>query len=159
MDEKKSFWKWSAMTTRKKVVLVAVFALALLWGIGGCAHRNAGLPSMRFAAYDGYPVNAAVAVKDFETLGIVQVSAEAKWGRGADVYNLLLKEAQKLGADGIINVRAGTQRKSIFSMDVTLTGSALAVKYTEAVAVPAVSGGFAAPTRDWFGRGFNGGRW
>jgi hypothetical protein len=44
-------------------------------------------------------------------------------------------------------------------MDVTVTGSALAVKYTEAVAVPAVSGGFAAPTRDWFGRGFNGGRW
>jgi hypothetical protein len=106
MDEKKSFWKRSDITTKKKVA----FIVMLLWGISGCVTwMSAGWLFMRFAGNGGVSGAATVAVKDFEPLGMVFVSAAAKSGNGTDAYNLLLKEAQKLGADSITNVRINRQ--------------------------------------------------
>jgi hypothetical protein len=141
------------MTTKKKAVIVTVLAL-LVWGIYG---RIFWIPRMGTLAgrYGGGVSGAAtVAVKDFEPLGMVFVSADTKSGNGTGAYDLLLKEAQKLGADGIINVRINRQWR--LSGADTLTGSALAVKYTEAVAVPAANTGFTGLIRGWggFGRGF-----
>lgn len=147
MDEKKSLW--SRMTTKKKVVLIVSLSVVLLWCIGGSVFGiNAGRSFWNNAGNLGAQGNETVAVKDFEPLEVVFASAVGEGGANADVYNLLLKEAQKMGGQGIINVRIDRQWK-LFGAD-TVTGSALAIKYTEAVAVPATNNGFG---------GFGLGRW
>jgi hypothetical protein len=96
-----------------------------------------------------------VPAKDFQSLGLVftEVSfdTDAKGSRG-DIftYNALLKEAQKLGADTIVNVVIDVKREGtnnvlklfsfskgrdfgIISGKETWYGSATAIKYTESL--------------------------
>jgi hypothetical protein len=63
----------------------------------------------------------------------------------------LLKEAQNVGGHAIINVNIDTQRKGWFG-EVTLTASGLAIKYTDAVEVPATDTGVASLRWSGFGR-------
>ncbi|MDR2717072.1 MAG: hypothetical protein LBB89_03275 [Treponema sp.] len=96
---------------------------------------------------------AAIAVKDFVTLGIVTVQAtethySSAFGfkkriEGSKVtFADLMQEAAKLEADDIINVRIDTNanyKKSVFdwisgwSRTYTHIGTALAIKYTDKV--------------------------
>ncbi|GHV00222.1 hypothetical protein FACS189483_10140 [Spirochaetia bacterium] len=147
MDEKKSLW--SRRPEKKKVVLIVGLSVVLLWCIGGSVFgMGAGRSFWNNARYSGGQGSGTVAVKDFEPLEVVFASAVGEGGADAEVYNLLLKEAQKVGGQGITNVRLDRQWK-LFGAD-TVTGSALAIKYTEAVAVPAANNGFGS---------FGWGRW
>ena len=82
---------------------------------------------------------SAVPVKDFETLGLVFTSHVYRPGqtdKAADVftYQALLKEAQKLGADTVINVTIDRRRQTVRGQRLeTWYGSALAIKYTDVV--------------------------
>lgn len=105
----------------------------------------------------GYPTtgganNASIAVKDYETLGIIIVkSTEVIDGNGNHTgskvtYEMLMIEAQKLYADDIINIRIDVQQKEEFSIEGILirttfnyTATALAIKYTTAVTGESVS--------------------
>jgi len=93
--------------------------------------------------------SAAIPVKDFETCGMVftEHSFKSNAAENATVftYQALLKEAQKLGADAIINVTIDRQIQKVSSDDKkfalensyylqeTWYGSALAIKYTTVV--------------------------
>jgi hypothetical protein len=124
------------MKSKKKVILIVALSVALLWGITGVVFRISAVRSLRNnAGMSGEYGYGAVAVKDFEPLEIVFASATGERGAGTDVYNLLLEEAQKVGGQGIINIRIDRQRK-LFGDD-TFTGSALAIKYTDSAGVPA----------------------
>jgi uncharacterized protein YbjQ (UPF0145 family) len=80
-------------------------------------------------------------VKDFVTLGLIFTEHSYRSNvRDANVftYQALLKEAQKLGADAIINVAIDRRRQamgqgSTYVILETWYGSALAIKYTNVV--------------------------
>ncbi|MDR2480497.1 MAG: hypothetical protein LBD48_14460, partial [Treponema sp.] len=91
------------MSTKKKAVIVTALVL-LVWGIWGGIFWIPRMGTLAGRYGSGVSGAATVAVKDFEPLGMVFVSADTKSGNGNDTHDLLLKEAQKLGADGIINV-------------------------------------------------------
>jgi uncharacterized protein YbjQ (UPF0145 family) len=79
--------------------------------------------------------------KDFTSLGMVFVSstqvvnAKGEILEGSIVtYEMLLREAQKLGADDIVNLRMDITRKQVRrgtgrATEVTYTASVLAIKY------------------------------
>jgi hypothetical protein len=141
------------MTTKKKLVIVGA-AVAVVWGVCGSLFWVGRLASPRgLNGYRRSPGTVMVAGKDFEPLELVFVTATAKKGDDVDVKDLLLKEAQKLGGHGITNVSIDSQRKSS-SKDVTWTGSALAIKYTDSVGAPATDSGIASSTRQWPGLGW-----
>jgi hypothetical protein len=101
----------------------------------------------------GWSDYADVAVKDFQTLGIVTLKSEAELKVGplhlnkslvgsTITYSMLLDEAKKLGAEDIINVRIDTTIKGETTIidfiigrtqKVIFTGTALAIKYTNAI--------------------------
>jgi hypothetical protein len=134
------------MTTKKKVVIGVVAAWIVL---GSLFWAGAGGTMRHFGGFHGFPSAVAdlsllpqtatgavaVATKDFEPLELVFVTVTAKKAADVDVTAALLKEAQKLGGHGVVNVKVATARQGLFK-GVTVTGSALAVKYTEAVGVP-----------------------
>jgi hypothetical protein len=87
-------------------------------------------------------------VKDFETRGIIFVKAQKKTDSKGNVsgsevtYQMLLLEAQKLGADDVVNVRmdenvtvTGSGAGKVRTSDYTAT--ALAIKYKRAGGYPA----------------------
>ncbi|GHV65356.1 hypothetical protein AGMMS49587_19480 [Spirochaetia bacterium] len=123
------------MTKKKKIIIAA--AVAVIWVACGSLFWGGAFASFRgFSGHYGSSGNVTAAVKDFEPLELVFVTATAKKSADIDVKDLLLKEAKKLGGHGIINVNIDTQRNGWFG-EVTLTGSALAIKYTESAGVPA----------------------
>ena len=94
--------------------------------------------------------NVAIAVKDFETRGIIFVrSAETIDGNGNHTgskitYEMLMLEAQKLGADDIINIKIDVNpvreviHENGFNVTRTVynyTATALAIKYTNALPI------------------------
>ncbi|GHV43099.1 hypothetical protein AGMMS49546_23740 [Spirochaetia bacterium] len=146
------------MTKKKKLLIGGVAVLFVLISLSGCAstvrRQITGMGRELVGMGEDYigmgltvlpslqgNANATVAVKDYEPLELVFVTTTAKKGESADVYGLLLKEAQKLGAHGITNVSIGIAGKAS-SGEVKFTGSALAIKYTAAVAVPVTNNGF-----------------
>ncbi|GMO66290.1 MAG: hypothetical protein Ta2A_14420 [Treponemataceae bacterium] len=142
------------MTKKRKVIVCVVAGVVVCWaGLGSLARVNRADAMRFYGAWDRGARNsgAAVAVKDFEPVELVFVSTTAKKGDAVDVKNLLLKEAQKLGGHGVINVNIVPQKKS-GSKEVTWTGSALAVKYTDSLGVSAPSDDSLPPMRDGFGR-------
>ena len=120
---------------------IAGTVLAALLCIAGCASE--GVTVMNRGVFGEA---AAIPVKDYQTLGMIfttHVYPPNEQDKAADVftYQALLKEAQKLGADAIINVaidrRVQTMRKDMgghYRLE-TWYGSALAVKYTNIVSV------------------------
>jgi len=98
----------------------------------------------------GYPQtgnssNASIVIKDYETKGIIFVkSSETIDGNGNHTgskitYEMLLREAQKLGADDVINIRIDVNEILEFDLLGTprtiynYTATALAIKYTAAI--------------------------
>jgi len=101
----------------------------------------------------GYPNvgvynNASIPVKDYETLGLIFVkSSEVIDGDGNHegskiTYEMIMLEAQKLGADDVINIRVDIKQKVDYSKDrkpirttYEYTANALAIKYTTALVI------------------------
>jgi len=94
----------------------------------------------------GSSINASLAVKDYQTLGLIFVkSSEVIDGNGNHTgskitYEMLLLEAQKLRADDIINIRIDINHVEDFDIDGKIikttynyTATALAIRYTTAV--------------------------
>jgi len=80
-------------------------------------------------------------VKDFTVVGMIFLTSEAtlnnagKFLKGSHVtYEMLLKEAQKMGADDIVNLRVDEIRlpASMMNQSVTYKATALAIKYVAA---------------------------
>jgi hypothetical protein len=102
----------------------------------------------------GWSDYATVTVKDYTVVGIVRVVSEEVTQRGflgianshtgsQVTYDLLIREARKLGADDIINVRIDRTDESLHGIFDSLVGytekysytaNALAIRYTRAVA-------------------------
>ena len=111
-----------------------------------------------------------VPIKDFETQGLIFVESSATYDLNGNIidgseitYDMLMREAQKLGADAIINLKIderqrfieteevritsrGTDqdttrdRRVVFSKIIEYRANALAIRYTDAILVPAVFG-------------------
>jgi hypothetical protein len=129
----------------KKALPAALVTAALI--LAGCTTTDLSTNKVGWSNY------AEIAVKDFETLGIITVESQEvviasflginKNRRGSRVvWSDLMAEAAKLGADDIINVRIdvvdqNTRTPLDFIIGWTHTynykGTALAIKYTEAV--------------------------
>lgn len=123
------------------------FGIGLLVIFASCANTpkvDHGYPHI------GSSNNALIAVKDYETLGIIFVkSTEIMDDKGNHTgskitHEMLMKEAQKLGADDVINIKidinqivdiifetpfGGETKRTTYNY----TASALAIKYTSAV--------------------------
>jgi hypothetical protein len=105
---------------------------------------------------DGSTNNAQLAVKDFESLGIIFVkSSESTDGNrnhtGSKItYEMLMIEAKKIGADDIINIKIdvnkieekikGNNGNIVTKITYNYTASALAIKYTSAIIIENNSG-------------------
>jgi hypothetical protein len=120
---------------KNKLFVWALFILAAFAGLGltGCATTTTeGVNNGNFGE------NVRTPVKDFETVGFVFTETRlAATDSGSEgqifTYQALLKEAEALGADAIINVVIDKKvQTSTFpgSRITTWYGSALAVKYT-----------------------------
>ena len=118
----------------KLVFLAALAAIIVL--VTGCASGAA----VYFENNGAFGEHIRTPVKDFETKGLVFVEMQfvttSKTIEGEIfTYQALLKEAQKLGADAIINIvidkkyEVATQGLSSNQQE-TWYGSALAIKYT-----------------------------
>jgi uncharacterized protein YbjQ (UPF0145 family) len=90
------------------------------------------------AGYNGTTWNIGVpAAKNVEILGVVHYEGVVENGSGEKVtYDALLREAEKLGGNGIVNIMIDVKREGmkllfwILNPKVTWYGSALAIKYT-----------------------------
>ena len=121
------------------------FGAALLFVFASCAYIPPSIIDHAYP-YTGSSNDASIVAKDYETLGIIFVqSTEVIDANGNHTgskitYEMLMKEAQKLGADDLINLRIDVNEKEDFSDDgrpirttFEYTASALAIKYTTAV--------------------------
>jgi hypothetical protein len=114
----------------KKSGFFAVGMLMVLFALTGCA-------SELKSSYNGTTLNIGVPVKNIEILGIVRYEAIVANGNGEKVtYDALLKEAEKVGGNGIANVMIDVKREGLQLFSLVLNpketwyGSALAIKYT-----------------------------
>ena len=104
--------------------------------------------------HDGYSNNASLAVKDYEPIGIIFLkSNEVVDGNGNHTgskitYEMLMIEAAKLGADDVINIKIdvnqaeekfSSNRIIITKTTYNYTATALAIKYTTAIAIESSS--------------------
>ena len=116
------------------LVVTLTFGLTLT----GCGTFPFAAPPARIGAlYEenrvirDFPIIPVVPLKDFTSLGIVLAENVIRDDQGeVFTYYALLKEAQKLGADTIINVSIG-KKKRAGSTDETWYGAATAIKYLE----------------------------
>lgn len=126
-----------------KKILVVLAALFVAVALTGCKSNDFTTAEVGWANY------AEITVKDFNTVGIVSVTAVeetivAPFGLSIEhkgkkiTYGDLMEQAKALGADDIINVRIDKRsegKSSPFDFltgsqtKVTYTGTALAIKY------------------------------
>ena len=137
--------------------MIRLFWIAIFAGLVFSSCAAAPVP-VRRVEY-GYPQlgntnNAAIAVKDYTTLGTITVkSAEVIDGNGNRTgskitYEMLMREAQRLNADDIINVRIDVNEKLDFDLGGNpirtthnYTATASAIRYTTAIPGVAAAGG------------------
>ncbi|MCL2763048.1 MAG: hypothetical protein FWD36_07590 [Treponema sp.] len=119
----------------KKKVFVAMLALALVFGVvlTGCESTN----FISKENYGTFPTLTSIPAKDFIGLGLVFTENVIENSQGEIfTYRALLKEAQALGADAIINVSIDVKRETTLSGarrndKETWYGAATAIKYVE----------------------------
>jgi hypothetical protein len=109
-----------------------MLAMALTLGIGfvGCATNLK-------ESYSGTAYQIGVPeAKDVEILGLVRYEAVVEKGNGEKLtYDALLREAEKLGGNGIVNIMIDVKRQGTkflwmyLNPQETWYGSALAIKY------------------------------
>lgn len=128
---------------KKLIIIITIFVLFF----SSCVTN-----SVKDFSYplDGILYNAGViAAKDFVTLGIIFVNTEEKIDSQGNhtgskiTYEMLMREADKLGADDIINIRIDVNQKEEIQKDsystektiitYTYTATGLAIKYTDAI--------------------------
>ena len=124
--------------------ILGLAALVIIGIFSSCAYTP---PTVDYGYPDKGTSNAAsIVVKDYVTLGIVIVkSSETIDGNGNHTgskitYEMLMLEAQKLGADDVINIRTDINQVIDFSdsgkpvrTTYNYTATALAIKYTTAL--------------------------
>ena len=120
--EKRRFFS-SLSKKRKAIVVIAVILLAGAVSRGFASHARA-------RSFAGTGNGIALAVKDFESAGIVTAEASGTRRNGYNAaYDALMKEAAEKGADAIINVNITST--GIFNK--TWSGAATAIKYLDAI--------------------------
>jgi uncharacterized protein YbjQ (UPF0145 family) len=124
------------------------YGLALLFFFTSCATPKVDFsyPDSKGLINELVVVNAPIVVKDYETLGIIYAkSSEVIDDNGNHTgskitYEMLILEAQRLGADDIINLKMDTNEIKDYSVrpvqtTYNYTASAVAIKYTTGMAV------------------------
>ena len=118
----------------------------------GFAFSSCATPPVNYSyPQHGRTNNATLAIKDFEAVGIIfckstEVIDSSGTHTGSKItYEMIMLEAQKLGASDVINIKIDVNQVETIARDntgteikkVTLnyTASALAIKYTNAIAV------------------------
>jgi len=146
---------------KNKLSILGAFAIIACAAVSltGCFTTSAAVSERMSRQNRGAFAEVSVPVKDFESLGMVfietkfEVASNGTVNGEAFTFQELLKEAQKLGADAIVNVSIDIiRRESRVTDSVTRTdfgdtsqsiqetetetwyGSALAIKYTGALA-------------------------
>ena len=132
MENQRNFF---ALFGRKKKVLIISIAVLLLVGVlfRGFIFGSHIVSRGFFSTGIIGTGNVSLATKDFESVGIVfaEVSTATRDGY-RKTYNALIQEAAEKGADAIINVNISSKREFL-SKSRTWNGSALAIKYRDAV--------------------------
>jgi len=106
-------------------MLVLILALGL--GLTGCATPAGALYAVNGVIDDFQTIR--VPAKDFISLGIVLSEGSISSNQGeVYTYYALLREAQRLGADAIVNVTM-SKKKRVESTDEIWYGAATAIKY------------------------------
>jgi hypothetical protein len=152
-QEKKKFFN---LKGKKKKIIIGVIAVWFLIGIIIHAFGFRSAWGNRGYSFMGNG-NVPVAVKNFESMGIVFAESTGIAGNGyRATYNALMKAAAQKGADAVINVNISST--GVF-FNRTWSGSATAIKYLDTVAADAfLIGGIGSaapmPRNGWFwGRG------
>ncbi|MCL2410993.1 MAG: hypothetical protein FWC97_05045 [Treponema sp.] len=159
--------KWLSQGT--KLLVFAMFAILCMACAtsepAALAPKAAGITFFR----EGQAFQArTVAVKDFVGLGLVFVETSATFdsnGRmieGSEItFDMLMREAHKLGAHAIINIKIdeihhiNKTEDEIVTKTIVYKANALAIKYTDAIIVPVINDTQELPDieavqRDWF---------
>ncbi len=139
-QEKKKFFNLKGK--KKKIIIGVLVAWFLIGIIGHSMGFSGGWGNRGYSFMENG--NLAVAVKDFESRGIVFAESTAITGNGYRItYNALIKEAAQKGADAVINVNISST--GMFFKR-TWSGSATAIKYLDQVSgdIPLM------PRNGWF---------
>jgi uncharacterized protein YbjQ (UPF0145 family) len=137
---------------------VNLFAALVFWGMASCVPPTTSISALSqdySEPVSGTFNNAGLAVKDYEIKGIIFVNSTATVNSSGErtgskiTYEMLMKKAQKLGADDIINVRIDVRTnvrteqqekpnsvytRTVYTTIYNYTATALAISYTQAVA-------------------------
>jgi hypothetical protein len=115
----------------KNFACLALVFVAL--GLAGCATTIK-------ENFSGKSENITVGAKDFTSVGLVFVEGVVTSGNGEKItYDALMKAAAEKDADAIVNVAIDVKREGLrflrflFNPIETWYGSALAIKYTDAI--------------------------
>jgi len=144
----------------KLSVLGALIAIGCaVVSVTGCISTSANESAQSHEHWGGYG-EVLIPVKDFEPVGLVftevqfQANSKGKIEGQIFTYQALLQEAQKIGAHAIVNVsidrmiQSNTSESDFYSnstREETWYGSALAIKYTGAIA----QANIASPSRQY----------
>jgi arginine utilization protein RocB len=147
------------ITMKNKALIVTAFALAAFAAVSvtGCMTESAASKTSNVQNLGTFG-EVVIPVKDFESKGLVFTQVEFQTDGNGGIkgkiftYYELLKEAQKVGADAIVNVTIDRHIESTSRVDysqfearITETkkeawyGSALAIRYTGALPQPQLS--------------------
>jgi hypothetical protein len=113
----------------KKGFLLGMLALVLAFGFAGCVVT----PAMKESSIGLVPQIGVPVARNVEILGIIRCESVVSGGTGEKItYDALLRESEKLGGNGIVNIMIDVQHGgSLFSGPKdTWYASALAVKYS-----------------------------
>jgi len=134
------------MKKEKKIGLhfLAITALAFFVVLGLASASTPSAKNDYSYPQSGVTNNVNIAAKDFKTLGVIFVnSVEVIDSQGNHTgskitYEMFMREAVKLGADDVINMKIDVNIKTDKETTKTITtysytGTGLAIKYTDAV--------------------------
>lgn len=130
---------------KKFVLILAVF----VFGFYSCVTPESAKIDYSYPS-EGVTNNVSIAGKDFESIGIIFVNSveiidtEGNHTGSKITYSMLMREAERLGADDVINIKIDVNKKEekvksassgfeVFVTTYSYTGTGLAIKYTEAI--------------------------
>jgi ABC-type cobalt transport system substrate-binding protein len=133
------------MSNRKKLLSLVGIAISLLT-IMSCSSTY---EESIFTSSDGTTNNTIVAVKDYEIVAPIRVTAEkvfngSEWSGNEITYDLLLQKAYEMEADDVINIKIDTSIKTtkitennneVIKKTYNYIANGLAIKYTDALQV------------------------
>ena len=132
----KVFMKNGSLVRKYLTALVFCFIFV------SCSSTNSASANLSKMKRTGNVSNVNLETKDFITMGIIFVTSSVKFDDDDEIisgskitFEMLMKEAQKLGADDIVNLRIDEVETthSDYSRTITYTATALAIKYVPTV--------------------------